>query len=466
MTISWPTGKQYLWGVTGFIGLELLSWLAYTGPRAEQVVTAAVVVIVGGLAWKRLTWLAYITVAELIVGSKGYLLWLTVGGARISLRIILFTFLIMAVLPRVIKQWSALRQTVLSKSFICLAGWLVLAVAIGTVRNNGWGNIYRDANAFLFLALLPAWWLTIRQDPGWRQRLMVLLLAGATVIGLKSLLTLYAFGHELSNIQFIYRWIRNTGVGEITYINGNIYRVFFQSQIYALLALCVTLVGWIAGRAKTWLLIPLACSALAVYISLSRSYWLGLAAALIIFTGYLLGQRHWRSVSRLWIVLPIALLAWVLTIWALTVPSSGVAGGANIVIARLNNGGANDANAARRNQIQPLVKAIARHPVIGSGFGTAISFFSTDPRIRGWRTTAAFELGYLDLWLKIGLVGLGLYAWWVIGLWRQVSRSPWASIFIISGLALVVVHLTSPYLNHPLGLGWLMITSLYAYDSG
>ncbi|MEK7637757.1 MAG: O-antigen ligase family protein [Patescibacteria group bacterium] len=466
MILSWPTGKQYVWAVLGFVGLEVVSWLAYTGPRSEQIVAAAAVITAVVLAGKRLTWLAYATVAELVVGSKGYLLFLTIGQTRISLRILLFTIFIGATLPRLVKHWSALRSSVLSNSFLWFAGWLAAAAFIGIARHNGLGDVYRDANAWLFLALLPAWWLTIRGDPVWRQRLILLLIAGATVTGVKSLLTLYAFGHDLPNIQQIYRWIRNTGVGEVTYINANIYRVFFQSQIYALLAFGVTLVGWIAGRARPWFIIPMALSALAVYISLSRSFWVGLAVGLAVIIAGLIYRRQWKSAARLWIIVPVAAFSWAVTVWALTVPSSGVAGGANIVVARLNGGGTVDASAARRNQIRPLFTAIGRHPVWGSGFGTTVSFYSADPRIRGWRTTAAFELGYLDLWLKIGLLGIVLYLIWLWGLWRRLRRSPWSLIFMSGGLALIAVHATSPYLNHPLGLGWLMLIALYAHDPG
>jgi O-antigen ligase len=152
-------------------------------------------------------------------------------------------------------------------------------------------------------------------------------------------------------------------------------------------------------------------------------------------------------------------------IWAISFPAFTLHGQANAVVSRFNGAGSADAATARRNQIKPLFTAVADHPILGSGFGKTVTYFSTDPTIQGYRTTTAFELGYLDLWLKLGLVGVIIYVWWIIGLWKKIAKTMWSIPFIIAGVALVVIHLTSPYLNHPLGLGWLMLTSLFAYDA-
>jgi len=110
------------------------------------------------------------------------------------------------------------------------------------------------------------------------------------------------------------------------------------------------------------------------------------------------------------------------------------------------------------------LRSISTHPIIGQGFGTEVKFFSTDPRINGWRQTTAFELGYLDLWLDLGLVGLGLVGWWLIVLVKKLWSTKWSWWWIPSIAGLLVINLTTPYLNHPLGLGWLMLATLYAYD--
>lgn len=451
--------------VAGLIAVEFVSWLAYGSSSSEQIITSTVTVILLVLAWKRPTWLAYISIAELIVGGKGYLFFLTFSQVDISLRMILFTIVLLRAGPVVLHDCKILRRTVVSNSFLIFIGWLFVAGIVALLRHNALSGIYSDANAFIFLLLLPAWAILLRTDNNWKHRVMAIIFAGATVIGLKSWMIVLLFGQDLNSIHYIYRWIRNTGVGEITYINANVYRVFFQSQIYSLLVLCATLVLFTRQHLPRWILVPMTASALGVYISLSRSFWLGLGVALVALLVWLVKTRAWKAVARLSIIFPLAIFSWTMMVWALSFPSFSLNGGrGSTVVSRLQ--GTDSANAAtsRTNQIRPLLRSIGRHPVIGSGFGTTVTYISTDPRTPGLRTTSAFELGYLDLWLKIGLVGIFIYAMWVIGIWRRLLRTSWSGFFLLSGVALVTVHLTSPYLNHPLGLGWLMLTSLFSYE--
>lgn len=461
----YPSIKTYGKMVAVFCAFELLSWLTYTGPRSELYITIVLLVAAIVLAWKRPIWLAYASIAELIVGSKGYLFFLQFGSAKISIRMIVFVILLTAVVPRLRREWKSLRTSVFSRAFILFIGWLMLSVIIAILRHNNLSTIYTDANAFIYLALLPTWWLIVKRDIAWRTNILAILLAGVTIIGLKSWLMVLLFGQDLSNTRQIYTWIRNTGVGEITFINNNMYRVFFQSQIYSLLVLCMTLALFVREKPPRWFMIPMSAAALGVYISLSRSFWLGLGVCLLALCGWLLQRKEWKSLMRLSVIMPLGIFAWAMMVWALSFPSWSLSGGrANAVVSRLNASGSADAATSRSNQIKPLLAGIGNHPIIGSGFGTTVTYFSTDPRTKGWKTTTAFELGYLDLWLKIGLFGMILYAVWIGGVWRRIARTPWAGMFIFSGLALAAVNLTSPYLNHPLGLGWLMLTAIYAYD--
>lgn len=461
----WPRFKTYLMFLGFFVLIEVVSWIAYLGPTWEQWVTGLVSVLIVGIAWKRPRWLALISIAEIVVGSKGYLLYGMFHGQHITLRMIVFVILVAVSIRPLWRAWIEARTAILSRSWLFLMAWLGVAVVVAFARSTGLGAIYSDANAFVFFLLLPAWWVQLKDWPEWKSTVVALLMAGATVIGVKTWLMVILFGQNIHNLRHVYEWIRNTGVGEITYINANMYRVFFQSQVYSLLVFCFVMVGYVRSPAPRWILVPLAWSAIGIYISLSRSFWLGLAVALITLVAWFMRQREWSALRRCWILLPLGVTAWAMFVWGLSFPAFRLSGGrASAVVARLQGSSAADASTSRTNQIRPLVQSIGHHPVIGSGFGTTVTYISTDPRTPGWKTTAAFELGYLDLWLKIGLVGLILYGVWILGLWRRVSRQVWGGPLIIAGIALVVVHSTSPYLNHPLGIGWLMMTSLFAYD--
>lgn len=342
-----------------------------------------------------------------------------------------------------------------------LAVWVAVMVGWGILRHNSPGNVFFDANAFGALAYLPLWWVSLTSEPNWRTNTWSVVLAGATIVGLKSLLVVLLFGHAVSFIGPLYHWIRDTGIGEITLIKGNVYRVFFQSQILDLLVFLVLLSAFVRHQFSRWQWFPFLISTLGVYISLSRSFWLGLVAGVVMLLIATIRKQE-PGWWRLSIVIPIALFTWLATSWAINFPAVFGHGQVNPLLARLTSNQSVQASTARLNQIRPLVRAIGHHPIVGSGFGTTVTYFSTDPRVHGWRTTTAFELGYFDLWLKIGLVGVALYAWWLWVLGRGAWRKSELGL-LTSLLALIIVHLTSPYLNHPLGISWLAITTLMLY---
>ena len=128
---------------------------------------------------------------------------------------------------------------------------------------------------------------------------------------------------------------------------------------------------------------------------------------------------------------------------------------------------------SRWDLVQPLWAAVAQHPLLGSGFGSTVTYHSSDPRavalsVNGMFTTFTFEWGYLDIWLKLGLFGLVMYIA-LLGsiLWRGWSTidkmfSPFAishlpHAFTLGLLVLAVVHFFSPYLNHPLGIVYVVL---------
>lgn len=126
------------------------------------------------------------------------------------------------------------------------------------------------------------------------------------------------------------------------------------------------------------------------------------------------------------------------------------------------------AAASRWNLLPVMWTAIREHPILGSGFGHTVTYISNDPRIRevnpsGQYTTYALEWGWLDIWLKLGLIGLigivGLIGKLSYTLWRYASNNRAALVALAVLIVLATIHFFTPYLNHPLGLGILILIS-------
>jgi hypothetical protein len=469
------TLRRYWFWILGLLAIEVWSLKVFWWSNGVAVqptmmtIAYALIVLVGlWLAFKRPTWLAWATLAELVIGGKGYLFWTVVDGEKISIRMALFLLLMIAAFWQTAKSKHVEFPKTLRWPIALLLLWVIAMSAVGLMRGFGSAAVWADMNAYLYLAIIWPWWIFFRRHPQWQKFALVIVLAGATMIGFKSWLMQLLFAQNIQSTEILYAWIRQTGIGEITLISKNVYRIFFQGQIYALLGFIIAFIGYVRHYHRPWWGVAALGSSLGVYLSLSRSLWLGLAVAVGIFAVMEIHRRQWLSLRRFLILLPLSVFVWMMATWAINFPyiitPPGRTSNADAVVARLKSAGSTQASTARANQIPPLLTAIRSNPITGQGFGATIMYYSTDPRIKGNRTTSAFELGYLDMLFHFGLIGLALFGWWLWIVWQRLRTNPAYAIWLWPTVGLVAVHLTTPYLNHPLGLGWLALVSLIAFD--
>jgi len=149
-------------------------------------------------------------------------------------------------------------------------------------------------------------------------------------------------------------------------------------------------------------------------------------------------------------------------------------------LASLSQRGIDTAEPAANSRLQllaPLWQAIKEQPIVGYGFGKKLTYYSVDPRIKneqnpeGLHTTYAFEWGWLDQWLKSGIFFIVLMWSWIILIYnrgyRVLAGRPEILLPILATLtSLVVIHIFTPFLNHPLGLGLLMLITIISFSYG
>ena len=283
---------------------------------------------------------------------------------------------------------------------------------------------------------------------------------------IKTLLLFYLFSHAFpaSFLEALYLWIRRTGVGEITRSSGTAFRIFLQSQIYALGVVFALWCKQVMVPKLTrieWMLLVLSLAE--ILISLSRSFWLGLTAGgVVFFFWFVTAHRHaWKRVLSTGIASCVFAIALVAGLLLIPLPP-GDGSLTSLIRTRMDVG--EDAATSRWKLLPMLWQGIKRAPISGSGFGATITYESRDPRVvqatGGVYTTYAFEWGWLDLWYKLGLFGLVLMLVLLIRLGRiawRIDAASWITWSILIGLiTLATVHFFTPYLNHPLGFGILL----------
>lgn len=466
-------GKPFRLVLAILAGVFLLSVLVFKTPFAA-VVLGLTVVGVFLLSFRNLAWGLAAAFAELFANSHGHLVDASIGGFHLSLRMAVFAgvmaaWMVLLIMRRVQTPWSDPRLS-----------WflpLFAAVAIGGVIGVAEGNparAFQDGNAYLYLGyILPI--LSVRWTPETRRILLQTFAAGAVWVGILTFGLLYLFTHiPRGALAPVYTFIRDTRTGELTDMGG-IFRIFLQAQMSvvaaAIVIALVPVIQKLTGR-RLWTWIGLASVVTGtLIIGLSRSFWMGL-----IVTAPVLGILVWKVLrvpfgrivkTAAWYGVALISGAVLIVAILLVPPRSGDVGAWSFLLSNRTTGTDDVAISSRWNLLPEMMKEIAKSPVLGSGFGKEVTFKTDDPRARainpdGTWTTYSFEWGWLDLWLKMGILGplafLILFVYLIQGLRPMFKgEQAWLSVVFVSQLVMLyTVHFFSPYLNHPLGLGLIL----------
>lgn len=479
-------GKTFWVTLAAVAAVHLVAVPAQHQQVLSLVALGVVFAATAAVSWCSLAAGLCVAFAEIMVGGHGHLLEAAVGGMSVSVRMAVFAavmgvWLVQLVRGRVRPVWQPYRDV----PFAILG----LAVAVGTLVGfvqHAPANVFDDMNGFLTLAyLLPL--ASLPWTNAQKRDLLQVLAASVVWIGVSTLALVYLFTHLPGKfLGEVYAFVRDARLAEVTLLkeptwfvqllpNPWYFRVFEPAHFFSMVMLFVLIgarfilyrdgkMGW-AARA---LFVLVAATFVA---SLSRSFMVGLAAGGFATTGFILFDRL-RPFGR---TLRHALQALVLfavgavAFWAvIAVPVPPQPDLRDAAFYREDTGYRGGAVSSRWNLLWPMFDAIMDNPVVGAGFGKEVTFISDDQRIRdmnpsGAWTTYRFEWGYQDIWLKMGLLGLIGFIAYVICVTQafvytfRTQGHRWIAIGLFAGLvALFATHVFSPYLNHPIGLGYML----------
>lgn len=458
---------------------ETLSFSGYLWPNINKIGFVVICLATIFLAVKNLRYALLLVLAELIIGSKGYLFFYDINGAPVSIRIAMWLIVMGFWLATVIntaiknKRWpNLLPDFVYAKYFYALAVAIVWGAVMALFRGNDYGNIFFDLNNWFYLSLLFPIVACFKTKDDWQLLKKILGLAIAWLC-FKTLFFLYFFSHDLFGANLtVYHWLGASGVGEVTKMTSGFFRIFFQSHIYALMALFLLLPTWvekinnkIIGRHEWWRITALLSI---VIIALSRSFWVGLLAGLVALLAWLIKTKI--SAKQIFKLISLFFSSIILSLIIITViikfPVPTVGQNISAWDALNDRGQLNESAVSSRWSLIPkLWQAIKTAPITGLGFGKTVTYESSDPRIlsqtvSGTYETYAFEWGWLDIWLKMGLLGVLTYLLLLIKLIRNSLDQKQIGLALCL-IALATVHFFTPYLNHPLGLGVVMLAAAW-----
>ena len=449
--------------------LEAASFLAHQFTWLNIILFGLICAVTAVLSIRRLEYGLYILLAELFIGSKGQLFFLEIDDNRFSIRMGLFTVIFLIWLFNLGRGKSL--EFFKSKwlgYYLALFIFIALGIINGLL-NSQFSNLFFDANGWLYFLILPVFFAAIFNQQVIKN-IFTILMASVLWLSVKTIVVAFLFSHQISRLgDIFYQWLRDSGVGEITFITDNFYRVFFQAHLYVMFGLLFAL-AWLilrknSKKERIILIFMSVLSSAAILISSSRSFWLGLLAGLLMLF-LLLFFKYKYSLKK--ILKPLALIV-LIGLVEITLLSAAFKGFGDSLLGNRFELSQEASSVSRLQQLKPLSEEIFKKPILGSGFGQQVTYVSNDPRIRaefpdGRYTTSAFEWGYLDIWLKIGLLGLLAYLILIVKIARESLKAGLlGEILFIALTALVITHTFSPYLNHPLGIGFILLSTALVY---
>ncbi len=443
----------------------------YTG---TSTVLLAVIMLAGAiLAFKKLDLALYLVFLELFSNPHGALLLADVGGFPVSMRMALFVGVMVGWgIGWITKRYQPSLKDGRAQIFLFVALAAALGFIIGVLTRDPI-VVFKDGNAYLYLFyLLPI--LSVTWTHKHRHDLLQILAAGAIWAAAVSFTILYIFTHFwVALLTPVYVLLRDLRIAEVTDVGGGVYRVFVQSQMFTAIFGWFVLALTLTKEKKRWLVGLGAMIVAIVLLALSRSFWVGLMPALVflLFMLYRTAKPKFSLAARFvgWSVVTAALGVALLFVVALfPIPDPSLAGGSLMDSLKDRTTETGDAGISSRwKLLTPMLNTIFESPLVGHGFGKEVTFQTDDPRIRAispdgtWSTTS-MEWGWFELWIKMGILGplAFLYAAYELikRLWAyRWTEQAWIGLALVTGIVFIYgTHFFSPYLNHPIGLGYLL----------
>ncbi|OGL61767.1 hypothetical protein A3C09_01925 [Candidatus Uhrbacteria bacterium RIFCSPHIGHO2_02_FULL_47_44] len=472
-------GKPFRYALLGFVGIFVLSMVGYFS-HTSLFILGLLGLATAFVTFRRLEYGLAIAFLELLSNAHGFILYDSIGGMRISARMVIFIGVFFGWGIALLLRRASLRlRDTRYAPFVLLALAILIGGIIGLTRRS-LTEVFQDGNAYLYLLyLIPI--LNVSWD-SLKQRVALQMLAAATIFTTAiSLFILYAFTHlSQSFLRVIYVYLRDIRFAEMTHIGMGMYRIFEQTQVFAIVFGLILLERQfrIQNKQDRWLSIGLlSCVFISIFIGMSRSFLFGLLPALLIlvawlFIGLKVSLRNWLHGIGLMIASMAIAAGLIYATVIFPFPHTRAAGEYLTGVFGERASGTDVAVSSRWNLLYPMLDLIKSDPILGNGFGQTVTFITDDPRIRailpdGSWTTTSMEWGWLELWLKMGILAplgfLAIFAYVTYASSRMFrSDKAWIGVWILSFMTfLYFTHFFSPYLNHPIGIGLVLLAVIF-----
>jgi len=345
---------------------------------------------------------------ETILGNSGA--WLSFGSIR--LRMIIFALCFITAIPKVIEKFMFLVKNEFVITCVIFGIWVLFAIYIGIKNGNKIEFIVSNVTGYLTLGLAP---VVVLYVDTFRKKYIIELLTNILVYTsfvLAIIVSILHFAIPFFTSQEIMEFnklINSMSFGDISIFSANMYRIFLRSEIYFQIAIIIAISRELTKEKISWINgFVISVLAFGMLLSLTRSFWIGAFVSLI-FVIYFY-RANYKKVLR-FAIISFSFLSLIVIESTIIYRENSIV---FVAINRIQSGLVvpknetpppptipdNNSNAIRTEIFDSLIIRIKESVLIGSGMGAEIKENTT-----GGNT----EYLYLDLTMKLGIIGLFLF---------------------------------------------------------
>ena len=386
----------------------------------------------------------YFVAFELILGGAGGFL----SAFGLSLRtLLLFTSALIFIYQKLSrKQLVPLIKE--NKIISIIFGLLMLSAGIsavvGLLNGHSVNLIFSDIIPYLFLF----YYFPLKELLGKAEFIaFAKKLILASIIGNTLFILLTFIGYSSGILVMFdpyYHWYRDIGLGKITEMGGNFYRLVLNEQ----LLLAPILLYWLYKTIKekiTWQNIAILSALLFVLgINFTRIYHL----AIIFGCLFLITKLNWKKTFSVFFLSAfIYIFIFCSTNLIIT---QGKDAGLNLLLGRAQSvidPSSENSSLSRMMLLPKIWEKIKTNPLIGNGLGDTIAVYS--PIFKKEITTSHYDWGYLEIIGEMGIVGILIWMALIWLLFKQTKNNKLSLSLLIS---ILIINFTSPALFHVMGI--------------
>ncbi|HYE60295.1 MAG TPA: O-antigen ligase family protein [Candidatus Kapabacteria bacterium] len=451
------TKKQTLSLLCIYALIRIVSFVATPYPIVETLCAGFLICLFLFLAIRKPQFLSYLVLGEFFLHGAGHFF----EFFGISLRTI---FLCLTILTFFLSPHLLRHQVLLSfsrlpfYSFLLFSFCLFIAAGIGYANGHGLHVIIQDMLPYVFfLFYIP--FCVWKKDTTFQD--YIIRLTTAFIIGttLFSLITFFIYATGVGTIQDgYYHWFRDVAMGKITDMGSDFYRIVLPEHIVFVPLLLVFASLFITNTRKyAKYMFVYTCILLVLAMNLSRTFYLAL------IPGFFTLLFFYRSLWKQWLIVGVVTVIGIGSLFTLlhlstshfTSPGWDLLGIRLSSIARPEK---ETSTSIRMMLIPDILHAIKKHPIVGTGLGSSLSFIH--PITKQPQVTTNFDWGYLELWTKLGFFGLLFYLLLLGSILRMiyVSDQLLTPALFAGGIAFLVMGIFGPALFHVFGIVYFTFT--------